>query len=96
MPKVKVQSAETKKGSLWSRPWRMSLSCHQLLAVVSDCRTIIFNCCTCHMIGCIEWIKSDTLVIGRKKITSLTAVKSLSGHERKILNGLDQRLSFFG
>ena len=63
---------ETRKESLWSRPLGVSLSCHQLLTVVSDWR-IFFIALR------VIWLDGLNIVgdvIGQKKMTSLTAVKS--------------------
>ena len=72
----------------WFRPLGSSLSCHQLLTVVSDWR-IFFNCSTSHMIG---WIKYLWRCDWSKEIFDSCQV--LSQHESEILNDLDQRLSF--
>ena len=73
-----------------SRPLGSSLSCHQLLTVVTDWRQEllledIFNCSTSHLIGRIkylwecDWSKND----------GFDSCQVLSQHESEILNDLD-------
>ena len=59
------------KESLWSRPLGSSLSCHQLLTIVSDWRIFLIALW-------VIWLDGLNIfrdVIGQKKMTSLTAVK---------------------
>ena len=62
---------EPRKESLWSKLLGSSLSCHQLLTVVSDWRIFLIALR-------IIWLDGLNIfgdVIGQKKMTSLTAVK---------------------
>ena len=62
---------EPRKVSIWSRLLGSSLSCHQLLTVVSDWRIFLIALR-------IIWLNGLNIfgdVIGQKKMTSLTAVK---------------------
>ena len=63
---------EPRKESLWSRPLGYSLSCHQLLTIVSDWRIFFIALWVISLDG----LNIFGIVIGQKKMTSLTAVKS--------------------
>ena len=65
-----AQSAESAE-SLWSRPLGTSLSCYQLLTIVSDWRIFLIALRVIRLGG----LNISSFVICQKKMKSLTAVK---------------------